>query len=302
MREPLLEIMARDQCARGFALGEVWYRFAIEIERVEEQAARRTVRAGVCGIVEEQRVQRIEPDDVRTAAAPLIDDGREIGEVADAPVAARTHAVELDHRSPYALAVVDCRWPVARCGRDDEARFTDRLCVGGKSEAMVAMGKGGQSEHANLERFVAVSDALGYRRIGEKIASHQRTVLARDLPDDLRLRETLREVNAHLPRLTDPNHHGWRQSTADVARVPVLQRLPDRGVVPDSHPHRSEERLARRVRCVVLAAVDIVIRGQNAAVCRELRERFVFVHGAEVGITLPRAPRRAAAPRTGASS
>ncbi len=81
----------------------------VDIERIEEEAAVRRIRAaGTVRPVIELRVQRIEPD---PGAAKICNDFHEIGEVAEiavAPVAVRPDPVKLhrEHPVPSPVALV----------------------------------------------------------------------------------------------------------------------------------------------------------------------------------------------------
>ncbi len=57
------------------------------------------------GVVRKQRVQRIDADDACPFGRPQIDKRREIGEVADAPVAAGAQRIELRGGAPDAAGV-----------------------------------------------------------------------------------------------------------------------------------------------------------------------------------------------------
>ncbi len=77
----------------------------VDIERIEEQPAVGRIRAAIGRMVVEQDVQRIEPD---TVGAELLGEPHQIckiGEIADAPVAVRTDAVELHGEQPAAVEI-----------------------------------------------------------------------------------------------------------------------------------------------------------------------------------------------------
>src|SRR5690606_33777492 len=69
---------------------------------------------------------------------PFLDQREQIAEVAHAPVALGTHAVQLHGRAPYLAAVAQRVGHVARGRCDDERRFAERLAVTQYAQAVIA--------------------------------------------------------------------------------------------------------------------------------------------------------------------
>ena len=72
----------------------------IDVERIEEDAAVRSVGARLGGALDEQRVQRVQPDTSRAACCRKRDHAREIAEIAVPPVSARAKHVKLNRQKP----------------------------------------------------------------------------------------------------------------------------------------------------------------------------------------------------------
>ncbi|GMV56916.1 MAG: hypothetical protein AMXMBFR72_00370 [Betaproteobacteria bacterium] len=123
-REARLEAGRSHPRARRFGRRELRHGLHVEIKRVEEQPARRAVRAAVPRIVRKQRVQRIQPHDVGTVPRGEIDHVDQVREIADAPVALRAQRVKLDRRPPDAAAERERRRQIAALGRDPQRRMT----------------------------------------------------------------------------------------------------------------------------------------------------------------------------------
>src|SRR5260221_85194 len=102
-REVFLEARIGDASARLGALRETIDALDVEIEQVEEQAARRRVRTEALWRLGEHRVQRVEPDRLGAQRPGAARQLGQIGEIADAPAARRAHAVELHRDAPDAL-------------------------------------------------------------------------------------------------------------------------------------------------------------------------------------------------------
>jgi hypothetical protein len=102
--QPRLEGGRAHEVARRLAVGKAVDRLHVDVEHVELLARRRAVRARVRGVGREQRMQRVEPDDVRALRGHERDQLVEVAEVADAPVARRAQAVQLHRRAPHAPA------------------------------------------------------------------------------------------------------------------------------------------------------------------------------------------------------
>ncbi len=72
------------------------------------------------GSVREEGMQGIETDDTRAKAIRHFDDPIEIGEVPDAPIPRRTHAIKLKRQTPNAFITLKCGRLIAALGRNDE--------------------------------------------------------------------------------------------------------------------------------------------------------------------------------------
>src|SRR6185503_9402688 len=82
-------------------------RLELDIERIQRVAAGGTVGT------EARRMQRIEADHARAELRRLLDHAAQVAEVADAPVARRAQAVELEREAPRAAALLEERRLVA---------------------------------------------------------------------------------------------------------------------------------------------------------------------------------------------
>src|SRR5262249_45930782 len=84
---------------------EAWRALDIDIKRIDEQPAARRIWASRRRTVIKQRVQRVETHARATHLGYDLKERRQIGEIAMAPVARRTRAIELDRENPRAPAV-----------------------------------------------------------------------------------------------------------------------------------------------------------------------------------------------------
>ena len=100
----LLKFRRRDEFLCSIALSEIDDCFDVEIKRVQEQTTRRAVGTQVRGVVRKQCLQRIDADNIGAAFLPLLQQRRQVGEVADAPIALRFDRVELRRSAPDLLA------------------------------------------------------------------------------------------------------------------------------------------------------------------------------------------------------
>src|SRR5689334_18429126 len=82
-----LKLGAGDTLARRPALSISRHRFDVQIQGIQEQAARRTVRTAVRGVGPKQCMAWIDADDARAIACSDVERALEIGEIADTPVA-----------------------------------------------------------------------------------------------------------------------------------------------------------------------------------------------------------------------
>ena len=90
----------RDEVCRKFRDG-----LDVDIERIEKQPAVRRIGAAIGRMIVEQHMQRIEPDTVGAQLLGEPDEARQIGEIADAPIAVRTDAVKLHGEQPAAVEI-----------------------------------------------------------------------------------------------------------------------------------------------------------------------------------------------------
>lgn len=125
-REPALEPRRFDVPARGLAGREIVDRLDVDVQHVDPLPRRRAVGAGARRIGREQRVQRVQADQVGALPGHAVDERFEVAEIADAPVARRAQCIELQRRPPDAAAVLHGGWSVAAAGRSDEHRFAGK--------------------------------------------------------------------------------------------------------------------------------------------------------------------------------
>src|SRR5580765_6353241 len=99
---------------RGPGLRVFGQRLDIEVENVERVPAGRAVRAAARG------VQGAHADSRRAEARGQLDQVAQVAEIADAPVARRTQAIELHRETPQAPAFAEHRGFVAATALDPE--------------------------------------------------------------------------------------------------------------------------------------------------------------------------------------
>ncbi len=116
----------------------------VDIERIEEEPAVRRIRTAVGRAVVEQNVQRIEPDAVGPELLGEPDQIGEIGEVADAPVAVRTDAVELHGEQPAAVEIA-AESPLRR--HDHRHLFGHAFGIGQRQPVIAQRQLGGPGDH-----------------------------------------------------------------------------------------------------------------------------------------------------------
>src|SRR6266567_1715792 len=115
-----LETRIGNRTSRRLTARELGNRLDIEVERIAEEPARRTVGACALGLDRFQRVQRVQPDRIRTGVGGEVDQGGEIAEVAAAPVASRPQRRKLHGESPGAAVANERRRPIAPPRSDNE--------------------------------------------------------------------------------------------------------------------------------------------------------------------------------------
>ena len=80
-RDGGLEFVRADFFPGLVAMFELRNGFDIEIQDVQKRPARRAVRTRLLGIVGEERMQRIDADDIGTGCRRLLDQRREVGKM-----------------------------------------------------------------------------------------------------------------------------------------------------------------------------------------------------------------------------
>ncbi len=90
------------------------YRVDVDVERIEELAAVRRIRARLVRAIIEQGVQRIERDTGRAPIGGKLDQTGKIRKIAVTPIALRANAVELRRQHPYASRAVALVGPFRR--------------------------------------------------------------------------------------------------------------------------------------------------------------------------------------------
>ena len=106
-------------------------------------------------LVRKHRVQRIDADDPRASIAPLRNDVRKVGAVADAPIARRTHSVQLHGRAPYLCCLRGCR-NKATGRRYGKARVCNGLSAGYKLRTVVSQRQRGTELEFDID-FCAIA-------------------------------------------------------------------------------------------------------------------------------------------------
>ena len=100
------------------------------------------------------------------ARRPLTDEGPEVGEVADTPVAGRAHRGELRRRSPDAPVPRDGVWLIGRVGADDEERPRQSFVAVQKLDVVIpGFGACRQQDTAQRIRRAAAAMSLEHLQI-----------------------------------------------------------------------------------------------------------------------------------------
>ncbi len=224
-------------------------------------------------------MQRVHADDGRAVLRPLLRQRREVGEIADAPVARGTQCIELNCSAPGPAALVECARTVTGGGRDDEQGLSEHDLGGIDDELVVAEGRQQrQHEFAGDHRRAAEVRAHGIRQH----CLRQRTTvcdtgLFDKTPRERRRIQSRRKVHAqrYAFPLSDDDDRGERLSPACFGMF--RQGALGCGVGAGIDTHRSEERAQGRFRHVPEIVPGVAIGESDAMQLGEPQER--IAHG-----------------------
>src|SRR5690606_14655531 len=102
LRQARLERFVGDFAPRLLALRELGYGLNVDVPDTEEAPVGRGIGTRLPRRLGEQAVKRIETDGVGAEAGAELPQRRQPREVADAPIAPRAEAIELEHERPLA--------------------------------------------------------------------------------------------------------------------------------------------------------------------------------------------------------
>src|SRR3954454_7072744 len=241
-------------CFRVFL--KTWNRLDIQIHRIEEQAARWTVRTAVRGIARKQGMQRIDADHARAALCADVQRILQVGEVADAPVALAAHGIKLQSQAPDASGAVQRSRTITMAGCDNESHRRVSL-RSFECEAVIAERKPlppGESvcvitaianntllDWLEIRRAqLTVEDLAAFQREGPSV--HLMFVPSRNMERDVVRRSGV----------VDDQHRA--QAIDQVAVAQCVQRLLR---LIDVDPHRLEQGFARAIRSRMTGAPDV---------------------------------------------
>src|SRR5580698_9675133 len=125
LAQAVLESGLFDARLGGRAMLELRHCRDRDVKDVEKMAARGAVRAGALGLRRRQSVQRIQADEARAPRRAPADQGFQILEISDAPVAPGAYGIELDGDAPQPSAAANGLGLVA-VGRRDHQRTAAR--------------------------------------------------------------------------------------------------------------------------------------------------------------------------------
>src|ERR1700722_8974206 len=126
LAQTVLERRLLDARLSGAAMFELRHVCDRDVEHVEEMAVRGAVRTRALRLRRRQGVQRIQADEARAARREPADQGLEILEIADAPVAPRAYGVELNGDAPQPSSAADGLRLIALGRRQDQRTAAGR--------------------------------------------------------------------------------------------------------------------------------------------------------------------------------
>src|ERR1700730_2064947 len=153
--------------AASFDAWKLRYRFHVDVKRVEEKSAVGKIRTRFLRLIVKPGVQRVEPDARGAEIGSKIDEGKEIGKIAMAPIAQRPHPVKLNCQPPH--PPLRSRVALIRLPRtNNERRFLAELTL--------------RSHHCNAQTKDAVWQVQAQRHEGRGILPLGNLLIRKDFP------------------------------------------------------------------------------------------------------------------------
>ncbi len=264
---------------RLLAFAEFRHGLDIDIEIVEEEPARRRVRADVPRLGGEEGVERVDTDRARMEPGGSFGEEREIAEIADPPIAPGAERVELDREPPDAAAFAQRLRQIAG-GRRDDQRHPALARTQSHLELMIAARQLRQPQAAPHHPMAGcIAGALRLRLAEPDLAFVRPAVFRRQAPFDhgVDVIARCRDRDQDRGRLLRNDHDRIDKAAPALRLLPAQQRL---GVALAWHgePHRGEQRLDRFARHLLGRGPGVTVARLDACLSGKTRQMKRFVH------------------------
>ena len=261
---------------QGLGIGaftEVLQGFHLQVQGVEVLPVGGTVGAGMLGLILEARVQRVHQHRVGAGFGAEFQHPAQIPEIADAPVAVRTQAVELGGKAPDAPFAPDHRGLVTGHGRHDVGHLA---LAAGPIQAFhpepVVAGLQGQGQHQHAaDQALAINPGVPglLQGGGGELALILAAGFPQQPPAVAQVLLGQRQGELDPVGLGLAGHlHGW-QGALPGASFQLEQRPGEFLLGPGRHAHGLEQRALHGLGGFVAGAPGILEFGQHAIVFAE---------------------------------
>ena len=246
-RSRLVPFAEHDDAALGLG-----HRGEVDVERIEEQPARRRVGARVLGPRQRQRVQRIDADGCAAAGLDRLDQLGQRGEIADAAVVVAPQRVELMRDAPHPRAVAHPGRTVARRRRGDD-RASSLAPADRHAERVIAEAGGRRHRQRQSQ----------HRRAADPALIEDREIAAARVSGDRRARfQRQRPAQRGFGERGRQRHGNDEAGGLRIGGLRLLARDHDRRQQRAPGMSHGAAQLARFRR---LAADGVALRGQQRA-------------------------------------
>ena len=231
------------------------------------------------GVGREQRVQRVEPDEGRSVFRCAADHRAQVGEITDAPVAARAQRVELHGDAPEPGARGDCRRLVALTRRHDDRAVRERQRRHRQAQAMISGWQLRQLERAPRKPApLDLATLVLVQRLRNHVAAQHGAVLQRERPVQMAVGRIERHDDWHAPRIGSQHGHGLNAGSP-AFQVDCGDFAVDGGGIVHCATHRREDGAARLAAEVSQLAAIVVVGLAEPAAVREFLEPVIGHRG-----------------------